>query len=78
MKGVYGLPKTTPYWGMLFELDVMPIMILITFKRMMLYHNIVNSGDDRIEHIVKSQEASGYEGNWYGNLRREEKDRKLE
>jgi hypothetical protein len=72
LKGMYGMPKTTPYWGMLYELDVMPITFLITYKRMMLYHNIVNSEDDRIiKHIVKNQEASGHEGNWYGNLRRE-------
>ena len=43
LKGLFGLPKTTPYWGLLFELNVMPILYKITYKRMMLYHNIVNS-----------------------------------
>ena len=72
LKGLYGLPKTTPYWGIVYELDVMPIMFLITYKRLMLYHNIVNSDESRtIKHLVKSQESSGHEGCWFGNLKDE-------
>ena len=38
----------------------------------MLYHNLVNSDDDRIaKHIVKAQEISGYEECWFGNAKRE-------
>ena len=72
LKGLFGLPKTTPYWGLLFELDVMPILFKITYKRMMLYHNIVNSDDEReIKRVVHEQECSGYERCWFGNLRKE-------
>ena len=74
MKGLYGLPipKTIPYWGLLYELDIVPILYVITYKRMMLYHNIVNSDDSReIKHLVKEQEISGYEECWFGNLRKE-------
>ena len=72
LKRLIGLSKSTPYWGLLFELDVTPIMFLITYKRLMLYHNLVNSDDDRIaKHIVKAQEISGYEECWFGNAKRE-------
>ena len=72
LKGLFGLPKTTPYWGLLFELDVMPILYKITYKRVMLYHNIVNSEDEReIKHVVHEQEVSGYENCWFGNLKKE-------
>ena len=72
LKGLYGLPKTTPYWGLLYELDIVPILYVITYKRMMLYHNIVNSDDSReIQHLVKAQEISGYDECWFGNLRKE-------
>ena len=72
LKGLYGLPKSTPYWGLLYELDVIPIKYVITYKRLMLYHNIMNSDDKRvIKHIVREQEASEYEKCWFGNLKRE-------
>ena len=39
IRGLYGLPKTTPYWGMIYELQIMPILLLLTYKKLMLYHN---------------------------------------
>ena len=75
LKGLYGLPKSTPYWGILYELDVIPIKYVITYKRLMLYHNIMNSDDKRvIKHIVREQEASEYEKCWFGNLKKEGED----
>ena len=74
LKGLVGLPKTTPNWGLLFELDVWPIMLRITYKRMMLYHNLINSDDNRVaKHIVKAQERSGHEECLFGNMKRESK-----
>ena len=72
LKGLYDLPKSTPYWGLLYELNIMPIMYRITYKRMMLYHNIINSDERReIKKVVQEQEASGYERCWFGNLKSE-------
>ena len=48
LKGIVGLPKGTPYWGVLYELDVTPITDLILYKRLMLYHNLINSDDRRV------------------------------
>ena len=38
----------------------------------MLYHNLINSDDDRTaKHIIKAQELSGHEECLFGNMRRE-------
>ena len=72
LRGIYGLPKSTPYWGLLHELNIIPIKLLITYKRLMVYHNLMNSDDDRVaKHIVREQEKSGYEECWFGNVKRE-------
>ena len=72
LKGLFGLPQSTPYWGLLYELGIIPIKYVITYKRMMLYHNIMNSDDNRvIKHVVREQEASEYEKCWFGNMKME-------
>ena len=79
LKGLFGLPKSTPYWGLLFELDVVPIMFLITYKRLMLYHSLINSDDRRVaKHVVRAQEQSGHEECWFGNMKRESKEINLQ
>ena len=68
------MPKSTPYWALLYELNVIPIKLVITYKRLMLYHNIVNSDDKRvIKGLVKEQEKSGYKYCWYGNVKEDGK-----
>ena len=72
IKGIFGLPKTTPYWGLLYELDILPIKLLLTYRKLMLYHCILNSDDRRIiKHLVKEQERSGNKECWYGNVKEE-------
>ena len=57
LRGIYGLPKSTPYWGMLYELDIIPIRLHIIYKRLMVYHNMMNSDDERVaKKIIKEQE----------------------
>ena len=57
IKGLFGLPKCTPYWGLLHELGILPIMSTLTYKKLMLYHNIINSDDERVtKQLVKEQE----------------------
>ena len=48
IKGIFGLPKATPYWGLLYELDILPIKLLLTYRKLMLYHNFMNSDDRRV------------------------------
>ena len=72
IKGTYGLPKSTPYWGVLYELDILPINLLLTYKKLMIYHKLINSRKERIARkIVMEQEALGLENCWYGNARTE-------
>ena len=68
LKGIHGLPKSTPYWGLLYELNILPITLVLTYKKLMLYHNLINSDDRRIaKQIVKEQERSGFKDCWFGN-----------
>jgi hypothetical protein len=72
LKGLFGLPKTTPYWGLINELGVMPIISRLTYKKLMLYHNIINSDEDRIaKHLVREQERRGIEECWFGEVKKE-------
>ena len=72
LRGLIGLPKSTPYWGVLYELDVMPIMVALTYKKLMFYRNLVNSEDNRIvKALVKEQEMSGNKECWVGNIMEE-------
>ena len=69
LRGLFNLPKTTPYWGLINELDVMPIMMKLTYKKLMLFHNIMNSDDDRIvKGVIQEQEKSGIKECWVGNI----------
>ena len=40
---IYNVPPSTPYWGLLIELGMKPIEYIIHSKRLMLYHNIINT-----------------------------------
>ena len=72
IKGIFGLPKATPYWGLLYELDILPIKLLLTYRKLMLYHNFMNSDDRRVvKYLIKEQEKSGHKDCWYGNVRDE-------
>ena len=42
LRKIYKVPST-PYWGLLIELGMMPIEYIIHSKRLMLYHNIINT-----------------------------------
>ena len=78
LKGMLGLPKATPYWGILYELDIMPINLVLSYRKLMLYHSIMNSDDRRvIKDLLREQEKSQYKACWYGNVR-EEGERNME
>ena len=72
LKKLFGLPKSTSYLGLLYELNITPIIHHILYKKLMLFHNLINSDDRRIaKKIVQEQAKSGHEGCWFGNLREE-------
>ena len=55
LRGILGVPQSTPYWGMLHELDIIPVKLLLTYKRMMVYHNIINSDEERIVRTITTR-----------------------
>jgi hypothetical protein len=74
LKGMLGLPKSTPYWGLLSELNILPIKLELSYRKMMLYHSIMNSDDRRIiKYLLREQEKSQHQFCWYGNVKEEGK-----
>ena len=72
LKGLFGLPKSTPYWGVLHELDLLPISLLLLYKKLMLYHNLINSDDERIaKKVIQQQEKLKHDKCWFGNVKEE-------
>ena len=58
LRRICGLPESTPYWGMMLELGVKPLEYEVHHKRLMLYHNIMNSNHERIaRQIIQQQQA---------------------
>ena len=72
LRSIFGLPKATPYWGILYELDILPVHLMLTYRKLMLYHNLVNSNKQRVcKQIVERQEKLGHKECWYGNITQE-------
>ena len=34
LKGIFGLPRSTPYWGILYELNLLPVNLLILYRKL--------------------------------------------
>ena len=72
LRGLIGLPKSTPYWGILYELNILPVHLRITYKKLMIYHMLMNSNKDRIaRQIVEEQEQSELDNCWFSNVKDE-------
>ncbi len=56
LRQLMNLPPSTPYWGLLIELGIKPLEYEVHYKRLMLYHNIMNSDDARIAKQVICQQ----------------------
>ncbi len=71
LRKIYNVPSTTPYWGLLIELGVKPLEYEIHYKRLMLYHNIMNSSDERIsKQIVMQQRKHQHTHGFYQEIRK--------
>ena len=72
LRGLFGLTKNTPYWGMLYELDILPVKLQVIYKRMMVYHEIINSDKERVARkILLEQEKYGHKESFVGNMKDE-------
>ena len=69
LKRMFSMPKSTPYIGLLLETGVMPMNARLSYKKMMLFHNIINSDKERIiKKIVEYQKEENRRGSWYKQL----------
>ncbi len=71
LKGILGLGKSTPYWGLLYELKILPIKLLITYRKLMLYHKIINEEGSIKQKIVAAQEEGNLTNCWFGDTARD-------
>ena len=61
---IFGVPKSTPYFGILGETGIWPYKYVIKYKKLMFLHHLIHSSDDRIaKQIVLRQEQMMNEGN---------------
>ena len=61
------LPKYTPYLGIISELNILPFIDVIWYKKFMWYHRLINSDDTRnAKNILIKQTQE--DDNWYTEL----------
>jgi hypothetical protein len=60
------LPRTSPYLALLNELGMWKMEERLMYRKIMLYHNIINSADSRrIKNMVAEQEREREDGTWF-------------
>ena len=63
------VPKTTPYYGILLETGWLTIEAQIEYRKLMLYHNIINSDEKRtLKKLLVVQKAENRQGTWYYSI----------
>ena len=76
LKGILEQPKGTPYWGLIKETGIWPLIETIIYKKLMMLQEIEISQKERIiKQIIEDQKTKEYKG-WYNevkNLAREYK-----
>ena len=66
LRALLEVPDSTPYLPLLLETGTWTMMGRIHYKRLMLFHHIMNSSEDRlIRKIIKVQEEEQRKGTWY-------------
>ena len=62
------LPRSTPYYGLISELSVLPYIDMIWYKKLLWYHRLVNSSDERVAKRLLLLQMKKYD-NWYTELK---------
>ena len=71
LTGILELPSSTPYCALFMETGWWPMRARIAYKKLMLYHNIIRSDDQRvIKQIIIIQQRTARETTWYASVRR--------
>ena len=72
LKRILGLPTATPYWGLLFEMDIWPVKMEIIYRKLMLFHNLANSDNERTASTITiEQERLSMTNCWFSEVQRE-------
>ena len=70
LKRIFSLPITTPYIGLVIETGVWPSEQRRNYGSLMLYHNIINSSQDRlVKQIIQEKRAQNHLNTFYNKLR---------
>ena len=78
LKRILNLPKTTSYFGILFEVGIWRVEEMILFQKLMLLHNIMKSSPERlIRKMICEQEENEYPNSWLQTLRSEAEKRSI-
>ena len=66
---LFEVAKSTPYWGIIEETAIWPILQTIDFQKLMLLHNMLNSEDTKIsKKVLLSQARNQYPNCWYSEI----------
>ena len=65
----FNLPITTPYMGIISELNIIPYVEMIWFKKFMWFHRLINSNEDRMARIKLMEQIKENDDNWYTEVR---------
>jgi len=71
IKSIWNVPNSTPYYGILKECGIWPIEDRINERKLMWYHNLLNSKDKRLAKIIlitQMKTINNYQ-NWYTEIR---------
>jgi hypothetical protein len=70
LKKLLNIPKSTPYWGLLIELGIWPIEWYVSYRKLMLLHNLFHSTEERLaKQVMVEQKQSGQENCWYSEVK---------
>ena len=71
MKDIMDLPHSTPYEAILLEFGMPTMKSRVEYRKLMLYHNIVNSDERRImKKVIEEQRKMDREGTWSDGIKK--------
>ena len=69
IRGLLEVPSSTPYFPLLLETGMWTMEGRIHYRKLMLYHHIINSPDRRVlKKVILSQMVTRRKGTWYHSL----------
>ena len=62
------IPQTTPYMGIIAELDIWPFIEIVWYKKLMWFHRLMNSDDTRLAKLKLMDQIKQQDG-WYSEVK---------